>query len=321
MSETSTATSGSAAATPNAGAAQATAGAQAQTKGQGQAQTGSKETQQQQQQQQAAAERRLEKFSFKIDGQDVEEEIDLNDKEALKKRLQLAHGAERRITQAKSAQTQALQIIKQLRENPAGYFASLGPKGKEIAEQILLQNIQNEMLTEEQKKAIANEQRLKQYEEKEKSAEENQKKQQQAEQDKKIAEGFQKTIIDALEKVGLPKKTPNHVRRMAKLLHTSLNAGIDLTAEELASEYKNEFSGDLKAAVADMDGAQLLAFFGPEIAKKIRAEDIKQLQENQKKLGSGGPRPAPTGGSGGGQPQKPMSIDEWKENLAKRYGP
>ena len=254
----------------------------------------------------------LKKFKLKVDGEEFEEEIDLANEGELTKRLQLAKAAEKRIAQAKSEKQKAMEILKAFEE---GTLLKKHPKARELAEQLLVEQLESEMLTPEQREL----KELKAYKEQKERAElERQKALEQAEaqqQEAKIAQSFQKTIIEAMDKSGLPK-TPDMAKRMAYIMKKNLDLGLNLTPEDLAAEVKSELTGILKALTGSAEGEQLISLFGEDIAKKIRAYDVKKLKEgmlNKSNVKEDKPSKAPRREDG-----KPMTIEEWKEQVRAR---
>ena len=256
-----------------------------------------------------------EKFKLTVDGKEFEEELDWNDKEGIKRKLQMAHAAEKRMSEAKAAKAKAFDIVKAFEENPENILKRLGPKGREVAEKFLLEQIQNDMLTPEEKEY----RELKKYKEmteaeKAKAKEESEKSAKQA-QEYKYAQEFQTTIISALEKSGLPK-TPELVKRMAGIMQKNLSLGLDLTPEDLVIEVKKDALAFVKAIAGDSDGDQLLELFGKEIANKIRKSDLKKLKEKQDQVFQQPQSKQQTQSKR--REDRPMSIDEWKESIAAR---
>jgi hypothetical protein len=261
---------------------------------------------------QAPAQSFKEKFKLKVDGEEIEEEIDWNDKATLTKKLQLARAAEKRMGEAGSVKAQALQIIKAFESGDISLLQK-HPKGREIAEAFLMSQIESEMLTPEQKKAREDETELQRYRREEKERKDGEISAAQAKRESELAQGFQKTIIDAIEKTGLPKST-ELVKRMAGLLLKNNKLGLDLTADELAAEVKTETTGLLKSIVGQATGAQLIEMFGPELAKQIRKHDIDNLKAKQfgQPNKSSNPPPPATPAKGF------LTTDEWKADLDNR---
>lgn len=256
-----------------------------------------------------------EKFKLTVDGEEIEDEVDWNDKESLKKKLQLAHAAQKRMGEAKAAKAKAFEIIKAFEEDPKNVFKRLGAKGREAAEAFLLEQIQEEMLDPKDKELRD----LKKYKEEMEAEREKTKAEKEkaalVEQETKYAQEFQATIIGALEKSGLPK-SPELVKRMASVMAKNLDLGIELTPDELASEVRSEIQGLLKSIVKDADGDHLLGLFGEDIGNKIRKSDLRKLQEKQSSVFQS-PK-TQSASSPKKQEGRPMSMDEWKKQLEER---
>src|SRR5574343_645073 len=100
---------------------------------------------------QKAQEKLLRKFKLKVDGEEIEEEIDLNDTDRLAKELQLARAAKKRMAEAQMSKRQAYELAQMLEKDPAALLRKMGDKGYDYAEQLLLEKIQREMMTPEQR--------------------------------------------------------------------------------------------------------------------------------------------------------------------------
>lgn len=257
-----------------------------------------------------------EKFKLTVDGEEFEEEIDFSDKEGLKKRFQLAAAAKKRMSEAGELKKKAYDVMKAFEENPESMLARLGPKGREIAEKFLLAQIQDEMLSPEEKEMKMTKAELAKYKEKEARELENQQKSAQEEKEAKYAQSFQTTIIEALNKSGLPK-TPELVKRMASMMHKSLKYGIELDANDLVIETKKEITEIVRSIIGDSDGDHLINLFGEDVAKKIRMSDLKKLQEKQSQVFN---RQASRVDAGPATKSEKgyQTMEEWKSQLDQR---
>lgn len=255
------------------------------------------------------------KFQFKIDGQDFEEEYDLNDTERIRSELQLAKAAKKRMFEAKEATRKANELTQMFEKDPISLFKQLGPKGRELAEQFLLGELQQEMLSPEEKKMREYERKLKEYEEREKTEKEKYEQSVLEQSKAKYIKTFQKTIIDALDKSELPK-TPEMIADMARLYKKNLELGLELTADELAIESKNEKIQLIKSLFGKSEANQILALMGDDLATKIRKSDIAKIREKQKMLAKEPKREEykqnPRSES------KTKSMDDWKRELDER---
>jgi len=259
----------------------------------------------------------IRKFKLKVDGEEVDEEIDFNDEESMRNKLQLARAAKKRMTESKESTRKAMEIIKAFDNNPETLLERLGPKGQEIAEKYLLKKIQDDMLSPEQKELRDLKRENETY--KEKNTREQADKDLQVSQQREadFAKSFQTTIIAAVQKSGLPK-SPELVKRMAAKFSQNLEFGLELTPDDLAQEVKNDLLDIVKSLVGDSDGEHLVNMLGKDAANKIRKFDLKSLQEKQgqvfqsgKKTPLGAPLPAPKLDKGY------ETTDEWKERIRR----
>lgn len=267
-----------------------------------------------------APKRRVEKFKFKIDGQEIEEDVDLDDKEALQRDLQLSRAAKKRMLEAQEDRRKAFEIVQAFEKDPANILRRLGTKGREAAENFLLEQLEEERLSPEQKRMKELEERLNKYELSEKEQREQIEAQRMQAMEVKEAENYQKIIIESLKKSGLPQ-TPDAAKKMAYLLKKNLELGLDLTAEELAEEAKKEVTGYLGSLFGNADAETIIKAFGPEILKKIRAYDIEQFKKT--KMGSSfSPRNRQTEQtqSQSVDKQSYLSPEEWMNQTNKRLG-
>jgi hypothetical protein len=257
-----------------------------------------------------------EKFKFKIDGEEIEEEYDLSDKERLRTDLQLSKAAKKRMAEAQADKRKAFEIIQKFEADPKSMLQRLGPKGRAIAEEYLLSQIQDEMLTPEQKELRDLKKQNETYKEKEEREKKEAEEKVLLQRETEYAQKFQDTIIQALSKSSLPK-TPEMVKRMAGMMKKNLEFGLELTPDELAAEVKSDLTSIFKSVVADADGDQLIALFGADVANKIRKSDLKRLTERQ----STGFQPGkPEGGAPVVNERRPMTMEEFMAQADQRAG-
>ena len=256
-----------------------------------------------------------EKFQYVIDGEQVEEEVDFSDKEALKKRFQLGHAAQKRMAEAKAAKAKAYEIVKAFEDDPANILERLGPKGLEAAEKFLMKKIQEQMKSPEEREYEMTKAELAKYKEQEKLAKEAEEKQKISAQEAKYAQEFQATIISALEKTGLPK-TPDLVKRMAFIMSKNLELGLDLSPDELAQEVRKDQQELIKSLSKDASIEQLLEMLGPDIANKIRKYDLEKLKLKRNPVLS--PDKPEVFENTEKRSKKPVSMDEWKAQIEER---
>jgi len=258
------------------------------------------------------------KFQYKVDGEDIEEEIDFSNEEDLKKRFQLGHAAKKRMAEAVTEKQKALRITKAF-ENDDQFLdiISRHPKGREIAEKFLLSKLQDEMMSPEEKEQRSTKNELEQLRKEKADRLESEKQTQAQKLEAQYADSYQKTIIDALNKTSLPK-TAGTIKRMASIMKKNLDLGLELTADDLALEVRGELSTDLRSIIGDATGEELIAMFGEDTAKKIRMSDIKKLQEKQSQVYQGGAKPKAQDNVSNRDSSRTMSMEEWKADVERR---
>lgn len=136
----------------------------------------------------------------------------------------------------------------------------------------------------------------------------------------KFESSYESKITKALDSGKIPK-TPESVQRMADELYIAVENGIDLTAEEIVEKVRGDLVNDSKVLFGAMDGEQIIALLGEEIADKIRQADLKKLRSPQ-----GNPFPvrsaAKNAASQRNEPapkEKRVSGSEWRDGLVKGF--
>lgn len=265
-----------------------------------------------------AAQNLKRKFLLKVDGQEFEEEYDLGNEEALKKDLQLARAAKKRMAESTQTKKEFFEMANKMKQNPLALIESMGEEGLELIEKMLWEKkIRQQTLSPEQIKQEELEKRLARYEAMEKAQKEKEEQDLNSAEENKQAQHYQKVIIDALDKSGLPK-TPEMAKRAAFLLHKNLELGLDLDASELVAEMKKEVLDLVKSLVGSSEGESLLGLLGPDVAKKIRKHDIATLKSKQ--LGGQNPTKAlfQSAAPNNKKTRGYITPEEWQEEVNQR---
>lgn len=230
------------------------------------------------QQQQATQVKPKQKFKYKADGAEIEEELDDTE---IGNRLSLAKAAQKRMQEASMTKKQVESFMKALQTDPMSVLSNpkiMGQeKFQEIAEAFLAKKLQDQMLTPEERERIAKDEKLSKYEKAEKEREEQLEKAKATQLEAKYAQQFEQTIMTALQSSNLPKN-PFTVKRMAELMQKNLQHGLDLEADQLAQLVREDYQTELKGLISNSDAEQMLAIFGEEVANKIRKHDLSKFQ-------------------------------------------
>lgn len=255
----------------------------------------------------------LKKYKIKVDGNEEEVELDLNDEQTLVRHLQMSKAASKRMNEAAITKKQAEQFINALKTDPVRILTDPRIMGNEkfqaIAEEFLAKKLQEQMLSPEERKHIEMEERLRKYEESEKKAREEAEQKQIAQLEAHYAQQYQKTIIEALQSTSLPKNAFT-VKRMAELMQKNIQHGLELEPQHLAQLVKEDYQRELVGLIGGSDADQIIAMFGEDVANKIRKHDLAKLKSKLGPQASGKESSRPKQDAG-----RKMRPDEYEAYL------
>lgn len=230
----------------------------------------------------------IRKMKLKLDGQEVE----LTETEVIAY-AQQGKVAQARFQEAAKVRREAEDILKYAQENPEEFFKKTGKNAREWAEKFLLEQLQHEAMSPEQKKAKDNEDKLRKYEDDEKR-----KKAKEMKDHEDALTTSERTRLDqlftkALFESGLPR-TKFTVKRMAELQLLNIKNKYELPADALAKLVREDYEAEQKALLGGLEGDQLLDFLGPEIVKKFSKAQIAKLKARGVQPSAGGQRQPPS---------------------------
>lgn len=224
-------------------------------------------------------EKKLEKFKLKVYGKEVDEEIDLSDKEGLTKRFQKAAAADQSLKEAAEIRKAALQFIDELKKNPKRVLqdSNIGLDPKKLAEEWLAEEIKEMEKSPEQK---AKEQQLKEIEEYKAKVKEYEEKAALAEREKmeKHHEVELTTQISAALDVGGVPKNPKTIARIADYLMYGLKNGANLTAQDVVPLVKRDIDNELKDIMSSLSDDKLEEFLGKDIIGRLRKKNVAKAK-------------------------------------------
>lgn len=222
------------------------------------------------------------KFKLKVDGNEEEMELDLNDEVALTRHLQMSKVAQKRMNEAALTRKQAEQFIQALQNDPMRVLSNPKLMGEEkfqkIAEEFLARKIQEQMMSPEEKRQREMEERLRNYEEQDKQTREKAEQEQVQQLQAHYQEQYTKTITEALETSNLPKN-PFTVKRMAQLLQQNIKHGLELEPKHLAQLVREDYQREIASLIGSSNPEQIISMFGEEVTNKLRKHDLDNLRQ------------------------------------------
>ncbi len=265
------------------------------------------------------------KYQVKVDGgveEASEEELlaAYSKVKAANKRFQEAAEERKMAAQAKA---EAEKIKESIKSDPWSVLASLGIDSRKAAEEFLIQQLERDAMSPEQKEAEELRRKLKEYEEKEsrskQEAEDRAKKEQEeaerAEAQKlteEITKSFEIEFQEALESSKLPRN-PKLIAKMAEIMMDAEQEGYSISAKQAAKIVEKDIKMLKQALINDLDPDTLAEFLGEENIKKIRKRDVEKLKN---------PIPESKQAIKEDKPKKeaPRSPDEWLRDIKKQHG-
>ena len=254
----------------------------------------------------------------KIKVGDAEE---LVDEDELVRDYQKFRGAEKKFREAAETQKKIEAFMEKLQADPLAVLndSRIPLNRRKLAEDWLLQELEAEMLTPEQRRLKELEQKTQTYEEQLKAQQEAQA---QAEREQalemkrqELAQTFQKAM-QATELSKDPEVATEALREMALLARAAKEQGLAVTPEELAERVNLKYYKASHRLLNSMSGEDAIEFLGPEIVKKINKAVIAKHKS----------QPAQTHKDDSWQvqskPTTPKRIDPHsaKEDIRKKLG-
>lgn len=219
-------------------------------------------------------------IKMKVDGQEME----LPESEIIAL-AQQGKSANKRFQEAAAAKREAEQVVNFLKSNPKEAFKKLGIDVRKFSEDTLLEFIQQEQMSPEQRKAHENEQELNKYRESEKSLKAQREAQERETLEKHHHDNYEKIFIQALTESGLPK-TPYTVMRMAQLEAVNVSKKLSLTPSQLAKVVREDYINEQKALYGAADGETLLELLGKDAVKKLSKAQLSKYKASAQNSGT-----------------------------------
>lgn len=251
------------------------------------------------------------KLKLKVNGQEEEWDEDKVVAEAQKSRAasRVREEAKRLREEAAKERQESAQVLQRVQEfvqqlgsNPARVLQALGYDPKQIAKSIFLPEIEEEALTPEQRTLREKERKIAEYEAKLKEIEQRDlSAKEQAAQEREYQQLGQR-ITNVVQKLGFvdSRNVNGIVKQAAFLIDRALDAGYEMSEEELAEELMETVKQDHTKLFKDADAKFLFDLIGEEGFKKVSTYAASRLKT---KNGSPGvtkpnaPKPPPKEGA------------------------
>lgn len=259
----------------------------------------------------------LRKFKVKVDGEELEV-----DEDELLKGYQSSKSAQKKFSEAAMMRKQAEKFVELLKTDPVKVLTDpdIGVNFRELAEKYLVEQLQEELLTPEEREVREVKRKLREYEDKERLTREEQEKAQYEELLNHYQQDFTKQITTALESTGLPQNEAT-IGRMANYYYQILQSKDiadevkdNITFTDVAQLVQEDYQNELKRLVSSSNMETLVKLMGEDQVKNIRKWDLERVG---KKDAPKTPEKQPDLKQRSSEGKKKMSMKEFDEQMAK----
>lgn len=201
-------------------------------------------------------------------------------------RLQKTEAADRRLQEATQTKAQAEAIMKQFESDPEGALKKMGKDPEKFINDFLARKARESQMTPEQLEAERLKAQLAEYQHRENADKAEKAKLAQEAMDQRVADNLAVQFTQIAQANGLPGN-PKTLALMADVALEALEAEINITPEQLASEVKYRLQNDrvdvAKAHLTDLtDDQALVEFLGPELISRIAKLSLGQIPSKAK---------------------------------------
>ena len=231
-----------------------------------------------------ALEKRIKKLKLKVDGKEIEEEIDLDDDERLIRELQMAKMGQKRAQEKSELENEFRKFFQALQEDPLAILAQefkMNPE--DLIESYINKQLEQSQKTPEQleKERLENELKaIREEREKEKQIA------RERELERITQQEYERTdaLFDqAFSKSDLPR-TPYMVKKVADYMIEAVDAGYDVTPEDVIPLVRDEMHKDIQNMFQVLPEEMVEQILGDQVLNKLHKRRIAKAKESQAKV-------------------------------------
>lgn len=235
---------------------------------------------------QAAAEqvKKLNALRLKVDGHELEEELPFeipDDPEAVEymtRQLQMAKMGSKRAQEYAQLEKEIRNLIQEGTKNPRRLLKELNIDEKELARQIIEQEIENSQKSPEQLEKERIEAELKSLKEEREREKQDFERREFERLQEQAYEKYDSQMSAALDKSDLPKE-PYVVKKIADYMLVALQQGYDVSPEDVLPLVRDEIKSDIQALIKVMPDEVLEQFLGKDVFNRFRKKNLAKAKE------------------------------------------
>lgn len=226
-------------------------------------------------------------LELKVNGKVIKKEVDWNDKEALKRELQLAYAGREAMQEANELKKLFASEISRLKSDPWSVIEELGLNPDELAELRIQQRIEEMQKSPEQKEKerlqAEREQAFKELENLRKQLKEKEDQEVQLKREKfeaEVAQDLENNIIKALDAHKDIAASPKIIARIADTMLWAIDNGFeDVTAEDVIPTVRKEMRSELQDILENLPEDFIEEFIGQKTIEKLRKKRLAAAKQ------------------------------------------
>lgn len=216
------------------------------------------------------------KYKVKVDQEEMEV-----DEEELLKGYQLSKASNKRFQEASTLQKQVERLIEDSRKDPRKMFEVLGLNPREWSEQLLLQELEESLLTPADKQRRQEQQELEEYRQQKLTAKQKQEEAEKASYFEKASQEIDDEISQVLIESNL-KPTARNIARMAEYMLASMGEdGSRLSAKDAFGKVRNDYSQDIQDLLQTTPIEKLIELLPKNFINELRRHELSKVTQAQ----------------------------------------
>lgn len=220
------------------------------------------------------------RMKFRVNGREVEKEIDLSDEETLQELLQKGFAADERFQSASALEKKMKEFAALLQQDPIEALIAAGHDPDKLTESYMKKRVEElakspeQLKIEQMQKEIEKERKLREALETEKLTAE------QARIEAEYSRQLDDEITSALTKSDLPK-SPYVVKRIAENLMLGLEQNEDITVEDVMPLVEKQIKEEIRQMFEAMPEDVIEKTLGDGVSNKLRKRRLEKAKASK----------------------------------------
>lgn len=260
------------------------------------------------------------KLKLKVDGKDVEEELDLDDEAGLVKQIQLAKAAQKRMQESATLKKQIEDFMSALGKNPDKALRDLGLDVDSFAESVIAKKIEEMQKSPEQLEREKMQREIEDLRQKIQAEEKAKRDLEMSKAEEQAMRQLDEEIGQALDKMTTLPKSPYIIKRVADTMLIAMQNGYEnVKAEDVMGIVEKQIKSELSDMFGAMPEEILESVVGRPNLDRLRKKRVAATkpaiqQANQVKNAKDTGR---TETNNSAKPQEKIPMRDFFKNLGK----